>query len=154
MKKYFFILLLMFLVVGLTGCDDSQKEINYDDEPIEDRTYDGVVYNKGYFRKASDKSSASESYYAFNEAEKKVIIERTGGTKSSSGKCTVLEGTYEGEFGDKVTMKIKKQNGKVVEEEFENFLYFYDVTDDKSFRYESPTTVVSRVKACFREIQK
>ncbi len=154
MKKIMNFLLLIIICMAVIGCDSSiQNEINYDDVPIEERTYDGVVYDKGYFLIKEDRTSKSETYYAFNESEKKVIIEMTGGFKRSKTphQCHVLEGTYEGELGDEIVINITKQDNKLIDEkyqkEFQETLSFSDEQNDKH-EYESPSTAISRAKIC------
>ena len=160
MKKIMSFLSLLIIFTVVVGCDSSiQNEINYDDVPIEDRTYDDVVYDKGYYLMVEDRTSKSEKYYAFNESEKKVIIERTGGLKRSKTphQCHVLEGTYEGELGNEIVINITKQDNKLIDEkyqkEFQEMLSFSDEQNEKH-GYESPSVAISRAKICNAENTK
>lgn len=162
MKKMF-----LFLVCGglfltlLTGCEyldeENSIESNYDNVPEEERTYNGILYNKGLYIKKEDRTSSGESYYAFSESEKTVVMERTNGFKNGSLKCHVFEGTYEGDLSGEVVLHFTKCDNKDCNQTDTITFKEGESTSGRvksKKKFASPSTPISRAKICLADMEE
>ena len=127
------VIILLLFEAFLSMDDTKEKETNtnsfidfkkYMDESEEERTYNGVVYEKAFSRSISGKykhgSRTHTYYYLVDEQTKKVLVYHNYYNKSyysgSTEKCDVEEGKYvideDGEIT--ITVKNKKSDYKLV----------------------------------------
>ena len=122
---FFIICVLAFLL--------SEFEIPEDIETEEDRTLNGVIYDKAYYREAADGlRSRAYTYYLFSDKEKKVIEYKY--LTAGNGMHHLFEGTFEGSLdnddGIVITMEgFEPQKAKI--DENSEHLYIQKRTGDK-----------------------
>lgn len=82
-----------------------------EDDPT-DRTYEGIVYDRAYYRSDNDGLKRRvHTYYLFNETDGLALY--ISHSTTASGKTVKLYGTYSGSFDDEVIVAFDTSNGTV-----------------------------------------